>query len=569
MIGTTLIVTKDKFDKAKLITDEYIEGNQYLVYKNFNKKFLNDKVFHEDEELLIVLDGVILNNHELQNNYGVYDNYSLIKKMYKEHGIRMVDSFRGNFYGIVYDKVEKKWEVFTNHLCSKPLYYYFDIKKECFIVSSDLFDLVKVLKELDVKVTLNEIGAYYLLTFGYMINDTTLIKEINKVEPGTIITYENNTINKTQYFFIDNENFLTDSEDVIVDNMYELFNNSINLAFKKDEEFGYKHVTYLSGGLDSRMIGVAAKKLGYNDITSITFSENYSRDEKIAREIAADFKYDSIFRSLNNGNYLMNVDDAVTSNYGQNIYSGAIHLVSTNDLINFDKFGFIFNGNIADIMHGDYIDAPVHNKPSIDNWMYSKILKDKVNFIQSDIEKKYSNEEKFAIYNRGINGMYNGSVSSLYISETCEPFLEQDLIAYCTRMKPELKYKEAAFLKMIQKYYPEATNYKWQKWNLRPTKFNQKFMGTFAGKVFRVIDGQIQRFGSQSNNMNPFEKWYTTNEVLRNFINNYIKENFYLLDDYIELKNDCEILLKNGKLIEKTQVITLLNFIKRINDIYG
>ncbi|HAK43334.1 MAG TPA: hypothetical protein DCM59_12365, partial [Clostridium sp.] len=105
MIGTTLIVTKDKFDKTKLITDEYIEGNQYLVYKNFNKKFLNDKVFHEDEELLIVLDGVILNNHELQNNYGVSDNYSLIKKMYKEHGIRMVDSLRGNFYGIIYDKV--------------------------------------------------------------------------------------------------------------------------------------------------------------------------------------------------------------------------------------------------------------------------------------------------------------------------------------------------------------------------------------------------------------------------------------------------------------------------------
>ena len=238
MIGTTLIVTKDKFNKTKLITDEYIEGNQYLVYKNFNKKFLNDKVFHEDEELLIVIDGVILNNHELQNNYGVYDNYSLIKKMYKEHGIRMVDSLRGNFCGIIYDKVEKKWEAFTNHLCSKPLYYYFDIKKECFIVSSDVFDLVKVLKEIDVKATLNEIGAYYLLTFGYMINDTTLIKEINKVDPGTIITYENNTINKTQYFFIDNENFLTDSEDVIVDNMYELFNNSINLAFKRMKNLG-------------------------------------------------------------------------------------------------------------------------------------------------------------------------------------------------------------------------------------------------------------------------------------------------------------------------------------------
>ena len=219
-------------------------------------------------------------------------------------------------------------------------------------------------------------------------------------------------------------------------------------------------------------------------------------------------------------------------------------------------------------MHGDYIDAPKHTKPEIHNWMYSRRLKDKVEHISKFVCEKYGNEERFAVYNRGINGMYNGSVSSLDISETSEPFTDYDLVEYCSRMKPEYKYKEALFLKMIQKYYPEATKYKWQKWNLRPTEFNTKFMGTFAGKVFRVIDGQIQLHFSQSNNMNPFNKWYNENESLRNFINDYIKDNFWLLEKYPEISKDCEILVREGNVTEKTQVMTLLNFIKRIRDIY-
>lgn len=568
MRGSTLVVSNKKIITENLATKDYIKEDGFLVYKNFNNKFDDEKIFKEDDEILIVIDGVILNDKELISQYSSTDKFNLIKKMYKSNGINFVDSLRGNFYGLIYDKKTKEWHVFTNHLGNKPLYYFFDKDKKNLVVSSDLFDLVKVLRELGVRASLDELGAYYMLTFGYMITDTTLIKDVKKIEPGTILTLSDDKMTLRQYYFLDNENYLNDSEDKIVDNMYELFNDSIDKSFRKDRENGYKHISYLSGGLDSRMIGVAAKKLGYDDITTITFSENYSRDEKIAREIAADFKFNSIFRSLNNGDFLVDIDEAVKRNFGQNIYSGAIHLVSTNNLVNFDEFGFIHNGNLADVMHGDYIDAPKHNPPSIENWMYSRILKDKVSFISPMIKERYSNEERFAIYNRGINGMYNGSVSALDISETSEPFTNQDLIEYCSKMPPKYKYKEAAFLKMIQKYYPEATGYKWQKWNLNPTEFNTKFMGTIFGKAFRVLDGQIQRFGPQKNNMNPFEKWYSNNENLRNFITNYLKENLYLLDGYSELKSDCEKLINSNRVIEKTQVMTLLNFMKRINDIY-
>lgn len=567
MRGTTLIYSKNK-NYEKNDKYDYISNEKFIAYKNFNKKFDKEKIFNESKDLVSIIDGVILNNDRLNIEYSSKNNFELVSKMYLKKGIDFVNDLSGNFYGIIYDKVKDELYVFTNHLGNKPVYYYFDKKEENFVVSSDLFELVKVLKNLNIKVSLDELGAYYMLTFGYMISDSTLIKEIKKIEPGTILSFKDNNMNLKQYYFLDNENYLKDSEEEIIHNMNELFRDSVDMAFRKDRENGYKHVAYLSGGLDSRMISVVAKSLGYDDITTITFSENYSRDEKIARKIAADFKLNSIFKSLNNGEFLKEIDKAVSANFGQNVYSGAIHLVSANEIINFDNFGFIHNGNLADVMHGDYIDAPKHTKPELHNWMYSRRLKDKVEHISKFVNEKYGNEERFAVYNRGINGMYNGSVSSLDISETSEPFTNHALVEYCSRMRPEHKYKEALFLKMIQKYYKEATNYKWQKWNLRPTEFNTKFMGTFAGKVFRVVDGQIQLHFSQSKNMNPFNKWYSENDSLRNFINDYIKDNFWLLENYPEIKKDCEILVREGNVTEKTQIMTLLNFIKRIRNIY-
>ncbi|MDU5107125.1 asparagine synthase-related protein [Clostridium sp.] len=567
MRGTTFIITSYNYSNINLKESKVIENDKFITYSNFNNKFSRDKVFSEDDDILIVLDGVILNNKDLNKKYSTDNNFDLIKKMYNQHGVNFVDMLRGNYYGIIYDYSNNKVHVFTNHLGNKPVYKYFDKKSKTLIVSSDFYDMLKVLKDLEINYSLDELGAYYLLTFGYMIMDTTLISEIKKINPGTVISYDHNDLIEKQYYFIDNENYLKDSESTIIDNMYELFRNSVYQSFSKDEEYGYKHFCYLSGGLDSRMIPVAAKKLGYENITTLTFSENNSRDEKIARTLAADMNFENIFKSLNNGNFLKNLPDVVDANYGQIVYSGASHLFDATNSLNLDSYGFIYNGNLADAMHGDYIEDKKHTTPSLENWAYSSRLLNKIAFIEKEIKDKYGNEEKFAIYNRGINAIYNGSIIMLDKSETCEAYTHNDIIRYCSRMEPKYKYKESAFLKMIQKYYPEATKYKWQKWNLKPTELNTKFMSTFVGKVFRVIDGQVQLHFSQSNNMNPFNKWYKDNAQLREFINNYLKDNIDILSPYSELKKDCEEICINGNITEKTQVMTLIQFMKRISKI--
>lgn len=567
MRGSTLLVSRNKINIGNVKFQDIIEENTFMLYRNYNKKFENEKIFQKYKDLIIVIDGVILNSKELVNKYAGINLAETIYKMFQSNGIGFVDELRGNFYGFIYEEKSNTWYAFTNHLGNKPLYYYYNKEREIFCVSSDLFDIVSIMKKLNIQVELDELGAYYMLTFGYMLMDTTMISEVKKVEPGTILTYVDKKLSKEEYYFIDNEDYINDSEDKIISNMYELFNISIDQSFRKDLENGYKHISYLSGGLDSRMIGIVAKEMGYDNITTLTFAENNSRDEKIARSIAADYKFENIFKSLNNGNFLNKIEEAVDANFGQIIYSGAVHLLDATNSINLEPYGFLYNGNLADVMHGDYIEGLEHTKPSLSNWAYSSRLLNKVEFVQDRIIKKYGNEEKFAIYNRGVNAIYNGSISMLDTMETCEPYTHQDIVKYFTKMPPKYKYKEALFLKMIQKYYPKATDYKWQKWNVKPTSFNTKFMMTFFGKVYRVLDGKIQSLTTQSNNMNPFDKWYENNEQLREFVTLYLKENINYLDKYPGLKKDCIMILDNGKLIEKTQVMTLIQFIKRINEV--
>ena len=67
-----------------------------------------------------------------------------------------------------------------------------------------------------------------MLTFGYMIEETTLIKEI-KIRTEEQFYIKDKQINKKQYFFIDNENYLKDSEEEIMDNMHRLLEKSVDM----------------------------------------------------------------------------------------------------------------------------------------------------------------------------------------------------------------------------------------------------------------------------------------------------------------------------------------------------
>lgn len=539
--------------------------NSFFV-KRFLNKFINDKVFSEDEDVFIIIDGVILNFNNLRNKYICPNSFETVKKMYNIYGINFIKELRGNFSGVIYDKIKEEYYIFTNHIGSKYIYYFYDNENKTLIFSSDIKDVSYYMKNIGYSPELSLIGSYLLLTYGYMLEDYSLINNVKKIRPGSYLCINKDGMTQVNYFSVDNENYLDDSEEKIMKELYDRFSYAIKQEFDKDNEYNFRHIYSLSGGMDSRMIAFYSDKMGYKNQVAVTFSQNDYLDEKIAKKITSNLGHDFLFHSLDNGNYLKEIESAVEFNGGQIVYSGAAHAVSTYKLLDWNRLGLYHNGNLADVMHGDYVDAPEHTKPKPKTWAYSTKLFDKVYDISEKVAGRYPNQEVFAIYNRGINGIFNGNISTYNFTETAEPFLYQDLIEYAVRIHPKYKYKEYLFIKMTEKYMNEATLYIWEKWKKRPTIRNYELLNNPAYSFIHRGVGFINRKvkGNGKISMNPFNYWYESNYSLKKFIDNYYENNINLLEKYPELKEDCKNLFMTGKFSEKAQVITLLEFYKQV-----
>ena len=68
--------------------------------------------------------------------------------------------------------------------------------------------------------------------------------------------------------------------------------------------------------------------------------------------------------------------------------------------------------------------------------------------------------------------------------ETAEPYLDFDVVDYASKIPPEYKYKEKLFLMMIEKFYPNAAKFKWEKWRMRPTLRNFKIYNGLPYKIY-------------------------------------------------------------------------------------
>ncbi|MFY9357326.1 MAG: asparagine synthase [Defluviitoga tunisiensis] len=539
-------------DRDDLI-NEVIESNNFYLERRTIKKFKKDKVFTEDDEYIIITEGVILNSLKLIEKYKTSNFKNAIISMYRKNGETFFEEFRGSFSGLFYDKKKDKWIIYTNHIGDKQIFYY--KMRDRVIFGSEINYLVSYMKNNKISYTFDEIGAYFILTYSYMLEDYTLFKEIKKLNAGKYIKIDNNKFEVKTYYEIDNTPNHDQTEDEIIENIDRLFRNAIELEFEKDKEYNYKHVVTLSGGLDSRMTSWVAHDMGYKDQLNVTFSQTDYLDEKIAKEIARDLKHEWLFKALDNGNFLKNIEDMIKINFGNCLYSGNAHVESFIKTFNFNSYGLYHTGQTGEIVKG-YIYQNRNNNLEY-RGAYSKLLFNKIDFKNINT---YKNEGIFRLKNIPFNGTLQGNLPVQNYTEVISPFLDPDLIDYALQIPDGYKENEL-FIKWILKKYPGAAKYKWEAINGKITDKTITIMGrttTLKALPRKVINKIFHKSAMNTKkHMNPFDYWYRTNENLKNFIDSTFKENISLLENN-ELKKDCQKLFTEGNTFEKTQVLTLL-----------
>lgn len=552
---------KDTFTHEKDFLIEDILSDRLRIQRSTNKKFLQDKVFQQDEECIIIQEGVILNLDILKKEYQQNDTFQLIKLLYHTKGGDFAGELRGDFSGLVYSKAENKCFVFTNHTGSKRIFYY--LNNSFFIVSSDLGEISHLLGELNIPKKLNIEASYLMLTCGFMLEDLTLIDDVKRLMPGNYLTYQNKSVEIKEYFHLRKIYKTTDTKEQIIEKMDELFANAVKREFDKDIAYGYKHMATLSGGLDSRMTVLMAHKLGYIQQLNFTFSQANYLDEKIAKGIAIDYHHDFVFQSLDYGNYLKEIEKCVYLNDGLILYSGAAHVLHATQILNFNDYGLIHTGMIGDAVIGSFLTKPYAVKPSYTDGMYSTYLASEIKDYISGILNKYPYEELYKFYGRGFLGAMNGNYTLDLVSQGTSPFLDVDFLSYCVSIPEDLKFKQKIYLEWIASKHPEFAKYPWEKTGVSPLKSNNfkryfdiRYYQRMSLKFFDKLSGKMR------SGMNPFDYWISENDSLKNYIESYFSDHIHLLNQHESLQKDCNKLFNKGNAGERFQIITLLAAVK-------
>lgn len=548
------------FDAHQLI--EF--GDFIFGYKSFSK-FWDDKLFFENEQYVIGLDGVMLNKKSLINQYAADSFKSLIIKLFEQERTNFPNYLRGVFSGFVFEKENQKLFFFNDQVATKQVFY--SKQDSELIIAPNLKFITDIRRALGLKNTLDIQAAYTMLSFGGMLENQTLVKYINKLGAGEYLSFSGQSVDVKRYHdFNDIGDLITDKNKAIK-LLDETFQTALHLEYVKDKEYNYRHIATLSGGLDSRMNVMLANKIGYKPDT-FCFSQSGYADDKIATKIASHLKLSHTFIPLDGGDYLKNLTEMVNINSGLQFYHGSAHYHYALNQMDLKEHGLIHTGQLGGGILGDFILKNNIENPQLSikdieaNVRYKKIFK-KLNIDLNEF-KHYKNGEILKFYQRNFNIVNYGSfVVEQHRTYLLSPFYDVDFIKIALSIMPRLKYKHDIYIDWINTKHPEVARYRWEKTGFKP---NAKWKSRLSRYTNKIKKEYHQLLGSTDKlSMNPIDFWLKTNPSIKTFYQEYYAQNKNKVHANEEIFKDFEEVMQQGKFMEKAIVLTILELVRSLS----
>ncbi|MFA0963355.1 asparagine synthase (glutamine-hydrolyzing) [Roseivirga sp. BDSF3-8] len=253
--------------------------------------------FSQDKSIVLVCNGEIFNHQELRAELSA-KGYSFTSQcdvevlipLYQEYGIeRMFDKLVGQFGFAIYDKNKEALFLARDHFGVCPLFY--THQQDHLIFGSEVKALLQVPF---VPRRVNLIGLDQVFSFPGGVSPHTLFQGINSLKPGHYIVHQNEKTSVHCYwdanFPMEGDYDYGKKESYYAEKLEEKLLASVNHRLNADVPVGF----YLSGGLDSSLIGSLMRKLRPGadfKSFSITFpqGENSQIDESVHQRRMASF----------------------------------------------------------------------------------------------------------------------------------------------------------------------------------------------------------------------------------------------------------------------------------------
>ena len=574
MVGFLLNNAGYRFEEPKtpdLLLREHFDCMGLTVSRKTLRKFLNDKLFFQDEKAAVVLEGAILNKKALCQGrpWATVAEENLLN-----NATESINALRGAFSGAFCNKQTGEWTVFTNHTGYGMVYYYFD--GTLFIASSDYNEIVDILRDRNIPLVPNETAALDILTFGFMTTDNTLIQGIKRVQAGHCLIYNGSDIRIKQYhaFRITDQNH-GQTEEEMIETLDRLFTDAVRMQFEKDREYGYKHLCTISGGLDSRLVTWVACELGYaDDMVLVEYGKADYEDEKAAKAIADYWHTELMIKTFDDARFMLNIQETIQENNGLSFYLGTAHGESMYKLMNFDSFGIMHTGEEQLFWDHDPNNDYTDTKERRMTYAYSRLLKDRYQITGHT----YPHYWEFCLYTRGCQCNANATnAKTRYILHCC-PFQNVEFTEYVFSLPLDVWKKDALYKKWYIKKHPAACTipverYHGAKITSSPFMLRLHQIKRYGfTEVLLLISNKLglgyrpyNRVLNQS--MNPFDYWYKKYPYIKEGMDTYaasvfeaVSRNNILSEDLIR---DVRYLYQNGVVVDKGLAITLLAAVER------
>ena len=547
-------------------------------YSHLLNKFPGDQICREDERIVCFLNGYVYNKADYTQTGRLADGLNrqtngvsgpstdwaeAFSQALTEDAEGTLGRLRGGFCGYLFDKRTGELLVYTDQVAVKPVYYY--VNDDKWMVSDHLDYMVQVLGYNRLNADFQRLAAQYMLTYGYMIDDTTYIRQIHRLLPGQYVRVRGGKAEVTRYHMIQDKP-VPITEEEAVEKIDVAFREAVRREFEKDREYGYRHLVDLSGGLDSRMVSWVAHDMGYTDQVNITYCRAGYRDEVISKQIALRLGHEYLFKPLDDARWMYDIDEMTSQNNGAAFYMGMTGGRRLLELINMEQFGIEHTGMIGDAILGTlYRDKELScGKPVLGQSTHSDRLQYS---FDENLLQEYPSQELFGIYTRGMLGASSSYLIRQQYIETASPFMDVDLLDVAFSIPFDMRNHHHIYLRWINEKYPQAAEFGWEKWGgvkpkeshifIRKIKTTQRLLWQVICKAAR-IDNQ--------DSMNPIDYWYDKDPGIQKYMRDYMESVIENPALDRELKEDILRLFREGSVEEKSLAITVLAMVKKYFD---
>lgn len=525
-----------------------------------------DNFYSEDNFVVFIIEGVVLNKNKLINQYAQHNFQKLISYLYLNIKENFISLLEGEFRGVIYDKELSKIIVFTNPTSTQKVFYT-KIGKDYF-VDTDLLRLRNNLHSNKYSISPDITAMYQLLTFGNTLESKTPISDVFKLLDGCFlkIDLKESKINIVNYFDLESVPYYSSSKKSALSYLDEVFAESVKIEYDKDIEYGSESFALLSGGLDSRTALLYASRVNRSPKRVLCFSHKGYFDEIVSRKIAKDYNISYEHIALNDGIFLNDIDNLTRISGGNVLYTGPIHVQYSFRHINIDGVKIVHSGQIGDGILGGFNLVPYRRMPTGEKITINPIFLYKIKSNIERIMKNYEREELFLLRNIGFNRtVFGAQVIQQYAYQT-SPFMTKDLMQLSVSLPEIWKYNQKFYLEWLNRHCIECSNYIWEKTLLRPNAYWKKLFGDHVLKRFMNIYYNKLQGKEYKISMSPEHYYYKTVNDVKLYHSNYFTDNISRLANYKELQNDVEILFKNRSFYKKSLSVNILAVFKLFFD---